>query len=170
MARKHVALAVGVLVAAALVAVSAALATLRSEPRRPDARVFAAHVVELIAANRYDEAWTLLHPLHQTLAPRAEYVDCEAAEPIPGHLESVRVLREFAERTSLGTGSYANSEAVVLRIAIGGGPGAPVVITDTVHAVAVHGQWRWIMPPARVQAYSAGRCPDGSPPPSSPAA
>ena len=170
MARKHLLIAAAVLGVAAGIAVSAALAAFRTATRAPDAGAFAAHVVELIASNRYDDAWTLLHPLHQSLAPRAEYVGCENAEPIPGHLESVRVLREFEERTPLGTGTFANSEAVVVRIAIGGGPGAPVVVTDTVHAIDVHGQWRWIMPPARVQAYSSGRCPDGSPPPSDTAA
>jgi hypothetical protein len=167
MGRKHAAIAAAVLGVAAAIAVSGAFAAFRTAPRSPDARAFAAHVVELIASNRYDDAWTLLHPVHQSLAPRAEYVGCEKAEPIPGHLESVRVLRVFAERTPLGTGSFADSEAVVVKIAIGGGPGANVVVTDTVHAVAVHGQWRWIMPPARVQAYGAGRCPDGSSPPGS---
>ncbi len=163
MERKHVALACALLAGVAALAVTSALAAMRTAPRPPDPRAFARHVVVLIAGNRYEQAWQLLHPLHQREAPRAEYVGCELREPIPGHLESVRVLRVFDEPVVLARGTTAQSEAVVVRVAIGGGPGGSIVIEDTVHAVPVHGGWRWILPAQRAAAYSAGRCPDGTP-------
>src|SRR6266540_465316 len=104
MTRRHAAVALAVLGVATVLAASAAVAAFRVTAREADARIFATHVVELIAANRYEDAWALLHPLHQSLAPRAEYVGCEGEAPIPGHLESVRVLREFRERAPLATG------------------------------------------------------------------
>jgi hypothetical protein len=39
-----------------------------------------------------------------------------------------------------------------------------VVVTQTVHAVAVAGHWRWILSPSRFAVYRSGTCPTAGPP------
>jgi len=39
-----------------------------------------------------------------------------------------------------------------------------VVVTQTAHAVAVDGRWRWILSPQRFATYRSGACPAYGPP------
>ena len=121
---------------------------------------FAVHVVELIAANRYDDAWNDLHPLHQRVAPRGDYVGCESQSPIPGRLASIRVLRTYDDPAALGDGTFVAGKAVVVRITLAEAS-ERVVVTDTVHTVRVGKRWAWVLPTWRLQEYRAGLCPDG---------
>jgi hypothetical protein len=57
-----------------------------------DPGVFMSKLVREIGANRYDEAWETLHPAHQQVAPREEYVACERRDPVVGRLSEVVVL------------------------------------------------------------------------------
>ena len=58
--------------------------------RRAD---FLMRIVQLLAANRYAEAWPSLNPLQQSIAPLQTYVACESLSPVPGHLVSLRTMR-----------------------------------------------------------------------------
>jgi hypothetical protein len=40
-----------------------------------------------------------------------------------------------------------------------------VVVTQTAHAVAVDGRWRWILSPERFATDRPGSCPNDVPPP-----
>lgn len=153
----HVVLAA---VGATVVAGTAFALTVRPARAGESPTVFAVHVVELIAANRYDEAWDDLHPMHQRVAPRGEYVGCESQSPIPGHLASIRVLRVYNDETALGKGEFVPGKAVVVQISIAE-QAERVVVTDTVHAVRVGKRWAWVLPTWRLEEYRAGICPDG---------
>ena len=166
MSRWRFAAALGVIFCsgAALAAAAGFTAAARVTAPRENPAVFATRIVQLIAENRYADAWTSLYPAHQQVAPRKVYVGCELRSPIPGHLASVHVLRIYDTPAALGGGRFAPSKAVVMRIEISAGEALaapPVVVNNTVHAVPVHGRWRWILPAWRLEEYRAGHCPDG---------
>ncbi len=166
MSRLRFAAALGVIFCngAALVAAAAFTAAAHVAAPRENPAVFATRIVQLIAENRYADAWTSLYPAHQQVAPRAIYVGCERRSPIPGHLASVHVLRVYDAPAALGGGRFVHSEAVVMRIEISAGEAVampPVVVKHTLHAVPVHGRWRWILPAWRLEEYRAGHCPGG---------
>jgi hypothetical protein len=127
---------------------------------------FARTVVTEIAANDYASAWRTLHPLHQQAAPLAEYVRCEAASPIPGHLQSLRVLRVTDQAVHVpGSAAAVPGKAVAVRITIADRAlDLAVVVEDTVHLVTVDGGWRWILPQRRYERYRDDACGGGPPP------
>jgi hypothetical protein len=161
-ARVRIALA-GLLAAGATASLADARLLLRDDPPRPTgASAFTVHVVRLIAANRYSEAWTLLYPAHRTIVSRAAYARCESLSPIPGRLESVRVLSVTREAVPVpGQDATVPGESVRLRIVIVGL--GRVVVTHTFHAVRADRRWTWILPPERYLLYLRGRCPDAPP-------
>jgi hypothetical protein len=160
----------------ALVATLAAVATIglagvgeapAAAPVRPapvqqvpaaDPVAFVKRVVDAVVADDYRRAWRTLHPAHQRVAPLEDYVRCEWREPIPGRLQSIAVLgvrdRPLAVSGLAGT---VPSIAVSLRLTIEDlATGERTAVTSTFHAVAVAGQWRWVLPNARYALYRTG--------------
>lgn len=124
-----------------------------------DPGVFMTGLLRQIASNEYDRAWTTLHPSHQRIVNRADYVRCEARSPIPGRLDSVNVLKVSDERVRLaGTPERVAGKAIRVRLTFSG-LARPLVVMHTGHAVAFGDRWTWILPPARFADYRAGRCP-----------
>ena len=168
--KRHLALGV----AAAAIAVGVFLAVwlggrdgAAAKPPTDDPAVFLRGIVSSIAANDYDKVWLKLHPAQQRVATRTLYVRCEQLTPIPGHLDWIRVVRSKDERITVpGDTGTVDSKAVTLRLKLS----EPVfkqsvVVTKTVHAVAVDGHWRWILTPQRFGIYRTKTCPGASPPP-----
>lgn len=139
----------------ALVAILAAGCGGASSTPKADPGATAAKVLDLIVHNRYTEAWDTLHPVDQAVAPRSEYVTCETRSPVIAVPETVKVVAVRDESVGLGDGMFVPSKAVDLRLAFAGG----FHLVDTVHLVASHGAWRWILPPSRYREYKANRCP-----------
>src|SRR6476646_66283 len=108
-----------------------------------DPVVFLEGVVRQIARNDYATAWQTLEPAQQLLVPEREYVRCESASPITGHLASIQVLRSFEEPVAVaGSGSGAvETRAVTFRLKISEPGLSSVIVTHTVHAV--HAGRRW---------------------------
>jgi hypothetical protein len=77
--------------------------------------------------------------------------------------QSVKVVSVNDESVGLGDGRFLQSKAVDVRLGFAGG----FRVTHTVHLVADHGKWKYILPSWRYQDYKADRCPtdSGSPPP-----
>jgi len=125
-----------------------------------DPVVFLEGVVRQIARNDYATAWQTLEPAQQRLVPQGEYVRCEAASPIPGHLSSIQVLRSFEEPVKVaGSGSGAvDTKAVTFRLKISEPGFASVVVTHTVHAVHAGQRWAWILPAKRLKLHRSGTC------------
>lgn len=134
--------------------------------KRPagDPVVFLRGVVRKIAANDYESAWRTLHPSQQQVATRYAYVRCEQLSPIPGRLDSIRLVRSKPERiTVAGIEGPVDSEAATFRVKISEPAlNDEVVVPMTAHAVAVDGQWRWILTPKRFELYRSKSCLNGS--------
>jgi hypothetical protein len=138
-------------------------------PPKDDPVVFLRGIVQGIAANDYELVWPKLHPAQQRVATRQVYVRCEQLSPIPGHLDWIRVVGTADERiTVAGDEGVVDSKAVTFRLRLSEPSlDSAVVVTRTVHAVAVEGHWRWILTPKRFASYRSGSCPSaGEPPPS----
>ncbi len=120
---------------------------------------FAVSVVQRIVHNDYTHVWDDLLSADRVVAPRKEYVSCEASHPVAAVPRSLKVLRVTDESVGLGNGHYVQSKAVAVRITFGGN----LVITHTVHLVAESGHWRFILPPWRYRDYKADRCPGTEP-------
>lgn len=125
------------------------------------ASAFAVRIVRLIAENRYADAWTDLHPLHQQAAPLERYVQCENLTPISGRITSVRALRVWDAPVHVaGITNPVRGTKVRLRIVIADASiPARVVVVKTVGLVQVAQHWVWLLPAARYAAYLAGECP-----------
>jgi hypothetical protein len=68
---------------------------------------------------------------------------------------TVRAVAVKDESIGLGDGTFVQSKAVALRLGFEGG----FAVTHTVHLVASHGSWKWILPSWRFRDYKADRCP-----------
>jgi hypothetical protein len=155
MNRTRLITAAAILAFAATIVMSSAAArgqTAHPQPAGPPAK-FLAHIVRLLAANRYTEAWPSLNPLQQAIAPLQTYTACESQSPIPGHLIALRILAVHHEPASvLPDQPPVASTAVTFAFRIAGAPvpgGVRIVLRA--HAVAVGPRWTWIMPLARLQ-------------------
>jgi hypothetical protein len=154
-------------VAAAAIAVGVGVAVWAAirddEPKKAagDPVVFLRGIVSRIADNDYAGVWPSLHPAQQRVATRSVYVSCEALTPIPGHLDWIKLVRAKDERITVpGDEGTVTSKAVTFRLKLS----EPlldesVVVTQTVHAVAVDGRWRWILSPKRFGIYRSRSCP-----------
>ena len=133
---------------------------------KDDPAKFAVTVVDRIVHNHYTEVWGDLHPTDQEVAPLAEYVACETRNPVIAVPRSVRVKSVVEESVGLGDGTFVKSKAVDVRLGFAGG----FNVTHTVHVVASHGKWTYILPSWRFRDYKADKCPTdagSSPPPTS---
>jgi len=124
---------------------------------------FAVAVVDQIVHNHYSKVWGDLHPKDQEVAPFAEYVACETRNPVIAVPRTVKVLSVKDESVGIGDGTFVNSKAVAVRLGFAGS----FKVTHTVHVVADHGKWTWILPAWRYRDYKGDTCPTdaGSAPP-----
>jgi hypothetical protein len=151
--------------AAAIVLVAAGCGSANAKPKDDPGKVALA-VLDLITHNHYAQAWGDLHPEDQRVAPLAEYVGCEARSPVIARPLRVKVVSVSGESVALGNGKFVESTAVGVRLAFAGN----FSLVHTVHLVASHGKWRWILPARRFRDYEADKCPTdpGSAPAPSP--
>jgi len=126
-----------------------------------DPVVFLRGIVTRIADNDYDRIWPSLHPAQRRVATRTVYVNCEALTPIPGHLDWIRLVRSKDEQINVrGDRGIVPSKAVTFRLKLSEPVlDESVIVTQTVHAVAVDGRWRWILSPKRFGIYRSRSCP-----------
>jgi hypothetical protein len=126
-----------------------------------DPVVFLRGIVTHIADNDYERIWPSLHPAQQRVATRTVYVNCEALTPIPGHLDWIRLVRAKDEQINVpGDRGIVPSKAVTFRLKLSEPVlDESVIVTQTVHAVAVDGRWRWILSPTRFGIYRSRSCP-----------
>jgi hypothetical protein len=122
---------------------------------KDDPGAFAVKVIDQIVHNRYEIAWDDLHPVDQKVAPAAEYVQCERRSPVLAAPLTTKVVSIGNESIGLGDGSFVQSKAVHVRLGFAGG----FNLVHTVHIVAAHGKWTWILPAYRFRDYRADKCP-----------
>jgi hypothetical protein len=130
-----------------------------------DPGAFLREVVRERATGEYGRAWDALHPSHKLAVSRRRYVLCELLTPLPGRLESIRVLGVKDEPVVIaGQHDSTPSKAVTLRVSVQ----VPfftkrVKVTTTSHAVAVHGHWTWLLTRDNFETYRAKGCPGTTP-------
>jgi hypothetical protein len=98
--------------------------------------------------------WDSLHPADQAIVSRARYTACQSNSGFD--VKKFSVIETYADTVDLA-GKAAPSTAVSVRVITDDG-----VTTATMHAVAVNGKWRWILPGADYAAYKQGKCPPSS--------
>jgi hypothetical protein len=112
-------------------------------------------LLEDLYAGRFREAYANLHPSHQTIVSRQQFMRC-ARQTIPvGTLESIEVLDVFDDETRglLLGGSPTKGVRIRLTLTDGGST------TFVNHAVRVGDRWRWVLNQEAIEAHQAGRCP-----------
>jgi hypothetical protein len=97
--------------------------------------------------------WATLYPSEQALVGKARFVGCEGNEGFG--LRRIKVLETYPEAITVA-GRSVQSQAVTIRVSADDG-----ITTATVHAVPFRGGWRWVLQPADLAAYLAGKCPRG---------
>lgn len=120
-----------------------------------DPAAFATKVVDLIVHNKYSAAWGDLHSVDKRVAPSGEYVSCEIRNPVIAVPRTVKVLSVKDQSVGIGDGTFVDSKAVAVRLGFAGS----FKVTHTVHVVADHGKWTWILPAWRYRDYKSDTCP-----------
>jgi len=147
-------------VVAALVAAGIAQAERGVRPAEPAGK-YMTSVVKQKLGNEYTLAWRSLYPAHQRVASLDAYVACESLTPPTGGLVAIKVLRTWDERIRIAGGSRkVMTRAIRMRVAVAMPDFAfPIIIDQTFHAIAVAGQWKWILSADQYAYYSEGACP-----------
>jgi hypothetical protein len=144
----------------ALAAVGAAQADRGVRPAEPAGK-YMTGVVKLKLANEYELAWESLYPRHQRIASLEAYTACESLTPPAGNFVAIKALRTFDERIRIaGEKRKVMTRAVRVRVAVAVPTFPfPIMIDQTFHAVAIDGQWKWILSADQYEYYSEGTCP-----------
>ena len=121
---------------------------------------FMQRVVRLTVAGHHAEAWSLLHPAHQKLAPRSRFVRCRT-EPTgtpPSRVVSAEFQGKRYERIDTALIPQHTATAVRLKLSVATGTmREPADVT--VRAVWTGKRWAWILPAGNIVAFRAGKCP-----------
>jgi hypothetical protein len=146
--------------AVALAAVGAAQADRGLRPAEPAGK-YMTGVVKQKLGNEYDLAWQSLYPPHQRIASLDAYVACESLTAPAGPLVAIKVMRTFDERIRIaGASRKVMTRAVRMRVAVAVPQFPfPIMIDQTFHAIAVAGQWKWILSADQYAYYSEESCP-----------
>jgi hypothetical protein len=140
-------------------------ATARALPSLESARVFVVSEVQDKLDGRWGRVWSTLYPAHQRVAVRPVYIRCERSTPFfaPTLVFGVLRVRETLVPVP-GLARRVSGVAVTLRVALRWyGPRDPIVLTPTLHLVAVDGGWRWLLSDEMYRMYRHGAC-GGLPP------
>lgn len=157
----------------AAVAVAVTRTDAPSSPRSADAQtpslssagVFIVGELQEKLDGRWSRAWSSLYPLHQRVAVKPVYVRCERATPFLSRTLAFGILSVRRARVRVaGLARSLAGVAVKLRVRIAWyGPRDPIVLTPTLHVVAVDGHWRWLLSSESYSMYRHAGC--GSLPP-----
>ena len=110
---------------------------------------------------QWSKQWAELHPGHQKLITRAEYVSCSRAmgTNVATGRETFSVLGVQDDPIHVQGVPQRMSKLVTIRFKE---PGVDP-LTYRLHAVAVSGRWTWILGNQFLTAVGRGKCLDGSP-------
>lgn len=117
--------------------------------------------IEYEFKGQYGRSWDTLHPGQQAVVSRTRYEECrdEASTETAGvDFERLTVIETYEDPIEITGVPEKTSTAVTVRITVSQGM-SEETLTDTFHAVAVDGEWKWLLPPADVRAYKRGECP-----------
>ena len=120
--------------------------------------------IERSVKGQYGRVWESMHPDHKAVAPRSRWSRCESEQNDDDEgyeLAGVDVLEVYDEPLQIpGQSGEVDSKAITVKISVSHPVlEDPVSVTDTVHAVAVDGEWTWILTPSDYEAFAKGQCP-----------
>jgi len=125
--------------------------------------IFMTRILREEIHGQWGQQWSELHPAHQRLITRAQYVACsrEMQTDIATGAEVFRVLDVQDDPIDIQGVPQRTSKLVTITFhqrgkASGG-------LTYRLHAVDVGGRWAWILGGRFLAAVAHGRCLDGSP-------
>jgi hypothetical protein len=124
--------------------------------------VFMTRILREEITGQWARQWSELHPAHQRLITRSQYVACSRAlgTNFASGREVFRVLNVRDEAINV----LGVSERLAKLVTISFHPVASAnTLIYRLHAVAVRGRWAWILGQRFVSAVARGRCLDGSP-------
>ncbi|HKT43960.1 MAG TPA: hypothetical protein VJQ85_04100 [Gaiellaceae bacterium] len=145
---------------AALAAVVTGCGSASAMPREP-VGAFMTRILREEINGQWGKQWTELHPGHQKLISRAQYVACSKSigTNIATGKETFHVLAVEDEPIHVQGVPQRTSKLVTISFT---SPGA-APLTYRLHAVAVAGHWRWILGEPFLAEIDKGRCLDGAP-------
>jgi hypothetical protein len=145
----------------ALVLVGAGCGASSASTPREGVGVFMTRILREEINGQWSKQWAELHPGHQKLITRAQYVTCSRGmgTNIATGKETFHVLAVQDEPIQVRGVPQHTSELVTIRFKE---PGIDP-LTYRLHAVAVSGRWAWILGNQFLAALGRGKCLDGSP-------
>jgi hypothetical protein len=123
--------------------------------------VFVKRVLREEINGQWGRQWDELHPAHQLLISRAQYVECsrQMGTNVAKGTETLRVIDVRDEAIQVQDVPERSSKVVTITLRVSGK--APQ--TYRVHAVDNHGRWAWILGNRFLTQLNRDRCLDGSP-------
>jgi hypothetical protein len=124
--------------------------------------VFMTRILREEISGQWGKQWSELHPAHQALISRTQYVACSrrmGTDFATGH-EVFRVLDVRDEAIKVRGVPQHTSKLVTITFRE---PGKQNGLTYHMHAVNADGHWVWILGDRFLAAVSHGQCLDGSP-------
>ena len=123
---------------------------------------FATRILREELAGKWAAQWAELHPGHQKLISRAQYVVCSESlgTNVAGGGETFAVTATREQALHVRGVSERKATLVTIAVRRGGGAAAG---SYRLHAVLDGGHWRWILGGPFLDAVTRGQCLDGSP-------
>lgn len=145
----------------ALLVVAAGCGSTGASTPKEGVGIFMTRILREEINGQWSKQWAELHPGHQKLITRAQYVACskQIGTDIARGKEAFRVLRVQDEQIHVQGVPQTSSKLVTISFSE---PGV-ASLTYRLHAVAVSGRWAWILGDRFLVALTKGRCLDGSP-------
>jgi hypothetical protein len=133
---------------------------------------FMKEITQEMALKQWGKMWTSLHTGQQALISSSDFDVCMDRETSEDSYEikSLKVLDVYDDPLQLQSRGIPQktSKAVTLKVTYSapGQPSDETSETGTSHAVAVNGQWKWILTDDEYKAFKQHQCTDGTPFPS----
>jgi hypothetical protein len=149
--------------AVALIALAVVVAGCGSASATPreSVGIFMTRILREEINGQWSKQWSELHPGHQKLISRAQYVACsrEIGTNVATGKEVFHVLAVQDEPIHVQGVPQRTSKLVTISFKA---PGVSP-LTYRLHAVEVSGRWAWILGDRFLAAVDRGKCLDGSP-------
>jgi hypothetical protein len=97
--------------------------------------------LEMFGKQQHGRAWDELHPAHQALVGRDQYLLCGSSTSI----DKVEVVESYEEPLTVDEIGTVDSVAVTMRAFVG-----ERSQNVTLHVIDVDGRWRWVMSPETI--------------------
>ena len=145
-----------------LTALGLALAGCGGGGTSESAGTFITRILREEISGQWAAQWGELHPGHQALITRAEYVLCSQAMGTNFGTGKEKLDVQSVRDVSLHVRGVPEHTSKLVTIRLSNAKGVPPTVYR-LHAVLDRGHWTWILGPSFLEAIGHGQCLDGSP-------